>query len=208
VGVLSQAFGGNNYSGSIDIATAMNGARLDFESVTFVCATLDASYGRLQGASGQNANHGHSTLVPVVANPLTSHRGDGGGGLSPEETLIGVEGFLQGPTHSLRAGGFDASEDGTGRGTPLVPVTCAPLTRNQYANTSDRQVGIRQGMAVRRLTPRECERLQGFPDDYTRIDGRTADGPRYKALGNSMAVPVMRWIGERIQMVDEIEAGE
>jgi DNA (cytosine-5)-methyltransferase 1 len=58
--------------------------------------------------------------------------------------------------------------------------------------------------AVRRLTPRECERLQGFPDDYTLVPyrGKTAaDGPRYKALGNSMAVPVMRWIGERIQMM-------
>src|SRR5690606_30225265 len=59
--------------------------------------------------------------------------------------------------------------------------------------------------AVRRLTPRECERLQGFPDDYTLIPWRgkpaelCPDGPRYKALGNSMAVPVMRWIGERIE---------
>lgn len=61
------------------------------------------------------------------------------------------------------------------------------------------------GSAVRRLTPRECERLQGFPDDYTLIPYRgkpAADGPRYKALGNSMAVPVMRWIGERIAMVN------
>lgn len=56
--------------------------------------------------------------------------------------------------------------------------------------------------AVRRLTPRECERLQGFPDDYTLIPYRgkpASDGPRYKALGNSMAVPVMRWIGARIK---------
>ena len=62
-------------------------------------------------------------------------------------------------------------------------------------------------MAVRRLTPRECERLQGFPDDYTLVEYRgkpAADGPRYKALGNSMAVPVMRWIGERITAVDAI----
>lgn len=63
---------------------------------------------------------------------------------------------------------------------------------------------------VRRLTPRECERLQGFPDDWTAIPwrGRVAadcpDGPRYKALGNSMAVPVMRWIGQRIAMVEGI----
>jgi DNA (cytosine-5)-methyltransferase 1 len=62
-------------------------------------------------------------------------------------------------------------------------------------------------MAVRRLTPRECERLQGFPDDYTLVEYRgkpAADGPRYKALGNSMAMPVMRWIGERIAAVDAI----
>ncbi len=64
-------------------------------------------------------------------------------------------------------------------------------------------------MAVRRLTPRECERLQGFPDDYTLIPYRgksAADGPRYKALGNSMPVPVMRWIGERVRLVQEVIA--
>jgi len=57
-------------------------------------------------------------------------------------------------------------------------------------------------MSVRRLTPVECERLQGFPDTYTDIQPngkQTPDGPRYKALGNSMAVPVMKWIGERIK---------
>lgn len=83
-------------------------------------------------------------------------------------------------THPLKAEGFDGSEDRTGRGQPIV---AAPE------------------MAVRRLTPRECERLQGFPDDWTLVPVRgkpAADGPRYKALGNSMAVPVMRWIGERI----------
>jgi DNA (cytosine-5)-methyltransferase 1 len=66
---------------------------------------------------------------------------------------------------------------------------------------------IMAGYAVRRLTPVECERLQGFPDDYTAVPYRgkvAADGPRYKSLGNSMAVPVMRWIGERIQSVEEI----
>ena len=64
---------------------------------------------------------------------------------------------------------------------------------------------------IRRLTPKECERLQGFPDDYTQIAWRNKpidkcpDGPRYKALGNSMAVPVMRWIGERIAAVQDIK---
>lgn len=73
---------------------------------------------------------------------------------------------------------------------------------------------VARRMSVRRLTPRECERLQGFPDDWTLVPyrGREADrcpdGPRYKAVGNSMAIPVMRWIGERIQGVmdrEEIE---
>lgn len=69
-----------------------------------------------------------------------------------------------------------------------------------------------QDYAVRRLTPKECERLQGFPDGWTQIAyrGKAAedcpDGPRYEALGNSMAVPCMRWIGERIQMIEEEES--
>jgi DNA (cytosine-5)-methyltransferase 1 len=62
---------------------------------------------------------------------------------------------------------------------------------------------VMQGMAVRKLTPMECERLQGFPDNYTNIKENCPDGPRYKAMGNSMAVPVMQWIGKRIQMVED-----
>jgi len=70
------------------------------------------------------------------------------------------------------------------------------------------QHGVLTPMAVRRLTPVECERLQGFPDNWSRISWKgkpeenCVDGPRYKACGNSMAVPVMRWIGERIAAVD------
>ena len=62
---------------------------------------------------------------------------------------------------------------------------------------------IMQNMAVRRITPTECERLQGFPDGYTNIKENCPDGPRYKALGNSMAVPVMKWIGERINEINK-----
>jgi len=68
-------------------------------------------------------------------------------------------------------------------------------------------------MAVRRLTPRECERLQGFPDDHTLISWRgkpadqCPDGPRYKALGNSMAVPCMAWIGKRIERIENERQG-
>lgn len=76
------------------------------------------------------------------------------------------------------------------------------VDRTGPLDTEGSTQAVAQSMAVRRLTPVECERLQGFPDNYTEIPWRgkadTPDGPRYKALGNSMAVPVMRWIGERI----------
>lgn len=101
--------------------------------------------------------------------------------------------FEHGVAHTLAI--HDASEDGTGRGVPLVPVV--PVV----------PVG---GYGVRRLMPHELERLQGFPDGYTAIPWRgkgvdeCPDGLRAKALGNSMAVPVMRWIGARILIVDAI----
>jgi DNA (cytosine-5)-methyltransferase 1 len=73
---------------------------------------------------------------------------------------------------------------------------------------------VKQELAVRRLIPVECERLQGFPDNWTQIPWKKKvqedcpDGPRFKAMGNSMAVPVMRWIGEGIELVNRIPRGE
>ena len=78
-------------------------------------------------------------------------------------------------------------------------------TRNNSDPRTEAAMHVMHGMAVRRLTPTECHRLQGFPDGYCAITYRgkpSADGPQYKALGNSMAVPVMRWIGQRIAEVD------
>ncbi len=81
------------------------------------------------------------------------------------------------------------------------------LAARDYKDATDL---VAEELSVRRLTPTECERLQGFPDGFTQIPWRNKpaencpDGPRYKALGNSMAVPVMRWIGERIQAVEAI----
>ena len=86
---------------------------------------------------------------------------------------------------------------------PAGESDLAPTLRREMG---DNQPAVRIAMQVRRLTPVECERLQGFPDNYTNIPWRkkpeSPDGPRYKALGNSMAVPVMRWIGERINKVN------
>lgn len=98
------------------------------------------------------------------------------------------------------------AEDSIGEGALIQRDMSATLSTHniQTPITGGRE---KRGLTVRRLTPRRCERLQGFPDDYTDIPYRNKehapDGPRYKALGNSMAVPVMRWIGERIRTVEE-----
>ena len=270
-----------------------------------VATTLDAHYGTKMGLENQHINGGGRSSLPDVS--LCLNAGGMGRLDSETETLIPTGGgFDVAPSlvsngdahsgfrdanglvaHSLRAEGHDASEDGTGRGTPLVVnarqdpccnvnvseqlgakdtghavafgISSDALDRSgegkagdaasrsglgihknvsptvkaahpnavafQEAQTGCREyteagtlrangpghdpVGtrVRQGMSVRRLTPRECERLQGFPDDYTLVPFRkkpACDGPRYKALGNSMAVPVMAWIGQRIKMVNEI----
>lgn len=144
-------------------------------------------------------------------------------------------------SHTLTGEGFDASEDGTGRGTPIIafhnrqdPDVSGQVTHPLGAKDNGLAVAVdlqnynlrRDGKSgticgkgqtsgnraesvlttwgVRRLTPRECERLQGFPDDYTQIPyGKRSkpdcyDAPRYRGVGNSMAVYVMRWIGGRI----------
>ena len=112
---------------------------------------------------------------------------------------------------TLRGMGHDTSHaNGGGQIAVAAPLT-ASYGSPRRLDSSDTSNGppniLHSEMAVRRLTPRECERLQGFPDDYTLVEYRgksAADGPRYRALGNSMAVPVMRWIGERIAAVDAI----
>jgi DNA (cytosine-5)-methyltransferase 1 len=114
-----------------------------------------------------------------------------------------------------------SGETGKGDAAPCVAIgvqaSQSGVRLNETVGTLDanygsrRHNGVMQSMAVRRLTPVECERLQGFPDGHTAIPWRgkpaadCPDGPRYKALGNSMAVPVMAWIGRRIAAA--LEAG-
>lgn len=234
---LIEAFGGGNTSGAIDVATAQtaHGVRLDFDTETFVAHSL-----RAEGFDASEDGTGRGTpLVPVpysimpmnsgrdyvarpvaVAQPLMAGGPAGGnqGGdfivqpLAFDCTAGGDTGFAIGPVAgALRVGGrstghaavaFDmrGREGGAQFEGPhdTANIRAAPGgSSRSYVATS----------AVRRLTPRECERLQGFPDDYTLVPHRgkpMADGPRYKALGNSMAVPVMRWIGERIAAVDAL----
>ena len=118
---------------------------------------------------------------------------------------------------------LNTNSNASGRNTPMVAQPyVGGVDYENNAHTMDEPTGpllkgsptgggrplpaIATAMQVRRLTPVECERLQGFPDNYTNIPWRnkpeSPDGPRYKAMGNSMAVPVMRWIGERRQALE------
>ena len=274
-----------------DVAKTLLKQNLQFdpETETYVvgCAdvtsTLNDAFGDKQGLEDQHINSGCPLFVTYTTN------GQANAAFSNEIALT-LTAANEAPyvAHTLRADGFDASEDGSGRGTPLVPVpdrdtsisdsvTCSQQAAVAYSampmnsgkdfvvretdvaqplmaagpglgdqggdyiaqgitihgtdktasvasytdvagalrarapggQENSSTTAVQTGWAVRRLTPRECERLQGFPDDYTLVPVRgkpAADGPRYKALGNSMAVNVMRWIGTRIQMVSELSA--
>jgi DNA (cytosine-5)-methyltransferase 1 len=188
------AFGGGNTSGAIELATAQtaHGNRLDFDSETFIAQPIAASQTRGAESSGKG----------------------GYAGRRQEDDINLV-------AHSLRAEGFDASEDGSGsgRGTPIVPVAFDLRNGTQDVTTMALQaggMGDERGIcpnaiphtldqwAVRRLIPVECERLMGVPDDFTNILFRgkpAADGPRYKALGNSQGANNMRWIAHGIRDV-------
>lgn len=221
------AYGGGNTSGPINVATCLttSGQRLDFDTETFAIQA---------GALRTNPNSGPDGIGVQSGIAYTMEA-------RAEVQAVCVTGDI---THTLKAEGFDASEDGTGRGNPIVPAYSVALRGREGGATAelgDEVAGclrastgggdkphvlsqvtdtltsswhksngatggnnpgvinpVLHGMAVRRLMPIECERLQAFPDSYTGIPG-AADGPRYKALGNSMCVNVMAFIGRRIQ---------
>ena len=159
-------------------------------------ATLNTAFGDKMGLEDQHALNGASLFVP--------------------DTMT---------AHTLRGEGFDASEDGSGRGTPLAPVA---FDLNQITSPTNRSrpdpavhhtlpattcpPHLATTYAVRRLTPVECERLQGMPDLWTQIPWRgkpadqCPDGPRHKAIGNSIAVNCLELIFERIKAVEEMAA--
>jgi site-specific DNA-cytosine methylase len=127
----------------------------------------------------------HNRQDPVSSKDATN-------ALGAKDNGLGVMAF------SAKDYGADASS--------IAPTLRAMGHGDSHANGGGQIAVAQPSMQVRRLTPVECERLQGFPDGYTNIPWRkkpeSPDAPRYKALGNSMAVPVMRWIGERIAKVD------
>ena len=107
-----------------------------------------------------------------------------------------------GPTVMQQVGVFNPGQSAQAHSIGYESEMAPTLEAGSGGNNKP---AVHHGMAVRRLTPVECERLQGFGDNYTNIKDKCPDGPRYKALGNSMAVPVMAWIGKRIQEVEQMQ---
>jgi DNA (cytosine-5)-methyltransferase 1 len=137
----------------------------------------------------------NATGVHGVAQPIAFS-----GQMSNPQTDVDMTPTLQAKNPMAVSVGVD-----TYNGTETGQVSCT-ITADVGGPTHSGPK-VMQSMAVRRLTPVECERLQGFSDNYTDIKSKnkpTPDGPRYKALGNSMAVPVMAWIGQRIEQVEAI----
>ena len=165
-----------------------------------VASTLNAAFGSKLGLEDQHINGGAPLFVPV-AFPSKDYGGDATEELAPTLRSMG-----HAQSHANGGGQMAVAFDILGslatNGGKETDIHTSLRARAPGASENSTTTVISHSMAVRRLTPRECERLQGFPDDYTLIPVRNkpaADGPRYKALGNSMAVPVMHWIGKRIQ---------
>jgi DNA (cytosine-5)-methyltransferase 1 len=140
--------------------------------------------------------HGVATIAPPHVFKIRGGcEGGGKGYLGQDEQAFTI---LAGDTQSVAVPlAYDMKQHHNPQPTETVN-----LTTENCSNVRGDTPLVQVQYAVRRLTPVECERLQGFPDGYTNIPWRNKpeapDGPRYKALGNSWAVPVARWIGERI----------
>lgn len=142
----------------------------------------------------------------AIAFSCKDHGGDAGP-LSPTLRSMGHDGSHANAGEQVAVAFQERGRD-DGRSLEIGGDVAYALTAPNGGGRAQERNVLTPTMQVRRLTPRECERLQGFPDDYTLIPvGKkmAADGPRYKALGNSMAVPCMTWIGKRIQLVEQIK---
>lgn len=205
------AFGGGNTAGHIDVATACtaHGIRLDFDTETFAVHGTQDPDTNCELAHTLGRNNGQENAC--IAFSYKDSGADATSDLSP----------------TIRAGNHDKSHANSGQPPAIAMTYTAPaighfkadnisstLTKSAGQGNGETQNGafVLKNMDVRRLTPIECERLQGFPDNHTLIGWRgkdadeCQDGPRYKAIGNSMAVPVMLWIGERIAAALPVEA--
>jgi DNA (cytosine-5)-methyltransferase 1 len=210
--VAASSAGGSGYRNDADTAdslvsmtlNAKPGTRLDAESETFVVSvTGDRTHALTTANNGKGSSEDGSGRGVVIVAFSCKDSGADVGAVAPTLRAMSHDKSHQNAGGQL-AVAFNWQSGGDCRGLEPAEVAMA-LQRGQTPATL-------HGAAVRRLTPVECLRLQGFPDDY--LDGvlfkgkPLADGPRYRLIGNSMAVPVMRWIGERIDLVRSIPATE
>lgn len=185
---------------------------------------------KADGFDASEDGTGRQNLIPVTAGTLKANNGGGGFGSDPSETFVPVVApcltgnYGKQPDSSdtnagpmLAAVAFAQNQLGEVRARAVAIGWSEELTASeelagtiQYGGQGGRHDGVMTpSMAVRRLTPTECCRLQGFPDKFLHVvpvRGKTPppDGPMYKALGNSFAVPVIRYIGERIEEVTRV----
>jgi DNA (cytosine-5)-methyltransferase 1 len=165
------------------------------EHISDIAPTINVVFAQTQGLDNQHIDGGAGLFVGKSV-AMCLNAGAMGRQDSESETLIPTNRCGEG--EAMTFGAQNSSYQGDGVSVDFCPTLDKSKTP-----------GVLTPSAVRRLTPTECERLQGFPDGYTAIKWRYTpiekcpDGPRYKVLGNSMAVPVMRWIGERIKKVEE-----
>jgi DNA (cytosine-5)-methyltransferase 1 len=170
-----------------------------------IAPTLNAAFSDKQGLENQHINGGAGWFVPTVAYAIQDSRpiekAQNGRGWNADGTAYTID--TQGNQGvAFEPAIYQDSEFGVQAYNQAGTLRAGRIPAHQMTL---------QQSTVRRLTPVECERLQGFPDNFTAIPWRKKgaedcpDGPRYKALGNSMAVPVMRWIGERIQMIEDMK---
>ena len=192
--VRAVAFGGNDTRGPIEVATAVNAhggpcGRLDFESETFVVPAVASALRARDGVKGVGGV-AIDTLIPFDTTQITS-------AANRSAPRAGD------PCHPLAARAHPPAIAFNGRQDPDVTGNRAGALNGM--SPQDQCVLLRAG--VRRLTPPECERLQGFPDGYTDVVFRgkpASDGPRYKAIGNSWPANVARWIGRRVELVEDV----
>ncbi|AZD86807.1 Cytosine-specific DNA methyltransferase [Pseudomonas chlororaphis subsp. aureofaciens] len=219
-GKVTFSFGGGNTSGPLERAACLTarGHKCDFEVETFVAQavtgpishTLDAAYAEntpvawAQNSRGElRLESGHGQLTGALMSSGKVAYG------IPAVASVAIRGRAYGATAEL--GGdlsptLRASSGGGDKGHVITPNVEAHLQYNPIHQSKDGQADW-STWRVRRLMPVECERLQGMPDNWTWVPYRSkpaADAPRYKAIGNSMAVPCISWVGQRLQQVLQI----